>query len=1489
MAIIPAGGEGVGFQLFVQATDGQEGIYTNAAARDVYFGANPTELARLDGNQFLVIKLLDDGSLNVAYQQRQSSAWVDVTSLVQGETGPAGATGNSYFFESDAVRDAFFNTGSNSTLLQNGLPVIVNDGDNVVTSEVWNGVNAPITYDNTQWRHASLQSAAGDLFLGKGGQSISAGNTVLGVKDPDGSTRYIRGIKYDDTGSVAPAFWDLAAVSAKPVADVFDTMLSDPQEMILTSTDDQMFVSFEIRPASSGEFRLVFFLGAVDTGPVLLDTTFTVEVGDVGTLKVFEFENDVFVENGQQFLTRLSGIQVFGGLQTSGPFIGLTTPFLTANVQVGTSFDISFQLEQFHRLKAEAADGSATFSMRDFSDVTGWNIGLADVTAGDPIITEEWPFDKTILFKSGATMQLSGTDGHYNHAFDASGEVSHSISKLTTPSDLHYEVFGLGDHAAANSEHILLGWDTAENAYHLHTGAMGTGVKRDLNIDTGKCKFEDTGVDTVFESVDILASDTVGWSNPAKVIVHGSTVFGFGSGGSVTAHDIADINNIKLLNTMSDPTNLEIQSYAESPVDSTQTRVFSVNSNLLKGDSVTISAGGAPYNGVKEVMRVDSHGDFFDIDVVFSTQPSSSDLTATDYYGDYSAVRMVGNHIHAVDNEDNYYIYRIEGEKLIMRGRIVNSVSMTVSRDVVINGNYAYWISADSGSTIGFAVVDISDLENPVIANTVDNTDRFFKAVIKDNYMYVTSASGAFVIKSYSLDDPALPTLQDTSTPSRGANISAIEIKGNVAYVAAFNDNLLVSIDISDPAAMVELGTLPITTSPKDLVQFGDFIVVTDGADPGVNFIDVSDPSAMVLTSTLSTATSPTSTGVGTPVIVGDRLYIPTTNSAAFRAYSLRGFNVHAATIEDIESEKITVNRELITSSLNVTGATTLGGPVNILTGGAVDGMPLKGTPTNIVYFTRESDLPTPVGGVITLAANTTYTMYNDSPATSPQKTVDISHRIQIPDAGGVRITSVGLATAILNYSGSDSFLTTSANFTGFLHIDELFLSCPTGTLFDIDGVLPIGSEFFPRIFMSGMGVFNTLNLGTIKTISVNFNVGAFFSCQQGLTLDGIDEALIGDWRFANWQNAAGAVMLTAKNILRFPKIQNCTFETAANETAFDIRPNIGNETFIISGSSYRGDGTLYKGGTNAAISAVADATLSSSIVSVEGTAFGESIFVSDVPHGLANGELVTLSAFSETQYNTSLPVLEVIDSVRFRVHVAFSATDTGSWISNRIRVSAVNSFSSGDGVKIVNTGFYDNRYTVLQATGTTFDVNAGFVSTQTGSYFTDSLTELDPIMRIVANAGIPDSRVVCAVSANNTAMDDTTINTINVFEGVNLQAASAGQANPVEGIERFELVSIASGEVRYIGLEEFRGTMTVNLSVQAASGSPSYEFRILKNASDHVGDIVQEAEAQSTAVSPITVTTPVTAVNGDVFRVQVANTSGTQNIQVRHFTLTAS
>jgi len=281
-----------------------------------------------DGSRCFVAD--NTGGMLVQYEL-QEPTFLDVTSLVQGEEGAPGATGNSFFFESIVARDAFFNDGTNSALLKTNLPVQVNIG---ITTTVfyWSGDDLPASYDADLFRPADLGSSPGPYSFGQDGLSISSAARALNLTDAYGQFAIPLTTEFDMTESVPPFHYGFGMTAIIPLADVFDTLLSDPQDVLFSSViGDSMTSGYRIRPATMGKLRVQAFAGTLDTDPVILDITIGILIGDIGTTKLVGLDNKLLMRDGDAVLVRFSGQQLFGGLQTSGLFNGQTVPYLDAN------------------------------------------------------------------------------------------------------------------------------------------------------------------------------------------------------------------------------------------------------------------------------------------------------------------------------------------------------------------------------------------------------------------------------------------------------------------------------------------------------------------------------------------------------------------------------------------------------------------------------------------------------------------------------------------------------------------------------------------------------------------------------------------------------------------------------------------------------------------------------------------------------------------------------------------------------------------------------------------------------------------------------------------------------------------------------------------------------------------------------------------------------------------------------------------------------
>ncbi|MCP4589472.1 MAG: hypothetical protein GY842_01880, partial [bacterium] len=160
------------------------------------------------------------------------------------------------------------------------------------------------------------------------------------------------------------------------------------------------------------------------------------------------------------------------------------------------------------------------------------------------------------------------------------------------------------------------------------------------------------------------------------------------------------------------------------------------------------------------------------------------------------------------------------------------------SQSVFVRDGYAY---------VGFgpelAVLDVSDPAHPGQISTVtlpqggDVADVY---AASNGYTYVSAAEGG--LRAVDVSTPAAPVeVGFCSAPDAGFHVA---VAGRYAYVAAGDAGLWV-IDVSNPAAPFELASYDTPGHAWDVATAGDYAYVADRAG-GLLAVDVSDPSAPV-------------------------------------------------------------------------------------------------------------------------------------------------------------------------------------------------------------------------------------------------------------------------------------------------------------------------------------------------------------------------------------------------------------------------------------------------------------------------------------------------------------------------------------------------------------------------------------------------------------------------------------------------------------------
>ena len=179
------------------------------------------------------------------------------------------------------------------------------------------------------------------------------------------------------------------------------------------------------------------------------------------------------------------------------------------------------------------------------------------------------------------------------------------------------------------------------------------------------------------------------------------------------------------------------------------------------------------------------------------------------------------------------------------------------SRDVVVNGNYAYVAARDSG----VYVVDVTDPASPVKIKTI-KTPRARGISISGNKLYVAASdSGMGLID---ISDPSNASIVSyTGSSVYGENVT---VNGNVAGLTDYGQ--ITFYDVTVPSAPVKKGsTGPLKTGNEGFKIEGNFAFVPDG--DSLKIFDITDLMSPTLVSKIKTG------GYGYNVVVsGDYCYV---------------------------------------------------------------------------------------------------------------------------------------------------------------------------------------------------------------------------------------------------------------------------------------------------------------------------------------------------------------------------------------------------------------------------------------------------------------------------------------------------------------------------------------------------------------------------------------------------------------------------------------
>lgn len=316
--------------------------------------------------------------------------------------------------------------------------------------------------------------------------------------------------------------------------------------------------------------------------------------------------------------------------------------------------------------------------------------------------------------------------------------------------------------------------------------------------------------------------------------------------------------------------------------------------------------------------------------------------------------------------------------------------------------------------------------------------------------------------------------------------------------------------------------------------------------------------------------------------------------------------------------------------------------------------------PPKVVIVQQKADLPSPVAGVITLAADTAYWLLGAIDLTGSRLQCSTNNVISGQASGTTSLTSTGLVGALITGTSS-------------LFISHLTMNLQGGTLFNLnDGAAG-------TLRMEGVTVVDSATLGTVANFGNVVLTECIFSNCANMTLDGTIASFVSETCL--WDSRTGQTLITVPataTITRRFRFLYAAFTVLAGETGINLNvaATIPDEAYILDNVNFSGGGTYLAGVTftsnKAAFFNNVGITNTSAIAQYYMTANATATVIGVIGTFVkAAGTTIPVSALQQ-KFNlatTNRAVYTGASGASFRV-VAFASMQSGNNQNLRLRVA---------------------------------------------------------------------------------------------------------------------------------------------------------------------------------------------------------------------------
>lgn len=207
-------------------------------------------------------------------------------------------------------------------------------------------------------------------------------------------------------------------------------------------------------------------------------------------------------------------------------------------------------------------------------------------------------------------------------------------------------------------------------------------------------------------------------------------------------------------------------------------------------------------------------------------------------------VEVFGDKMILTANRGGFVIYDLSNPELPVELSNLDMPGCSHPYYTEIYENYAYFACHENG----LALVDISNLSNPVLVTIFDLESIYVEdIVIRDNILAVSAHNDGIIF--YDVGDPLDPRVISQMVTE---NSWSVLFNENILYIVN-GDNGIKVADITDLENPVHVMDLPTDAPAKDIDMEGNLLYAAIGSG-GINVYDITDPAQPVFLDNFNTS-----------------------------------------------------------------------------------------------------------------------------------------------------------------------------------------------------------------------------------------------------------------------------------------------------------------------------------------------------------------------------------------------------------------------------------------------------------------------------------------------------------------------------------------------------------------------------------------------------------------------------------------------------------